>query len=368
MTTERRQSGEVPNWCGSSSMSLLHVAKCLRTDLGHPHRVGQSCQRGQIAVSLIVVVALTLLLSSFLMNLGEVARLKTATANAADAGALAAASWVASGENGVAVLAKAQWIIYLIGQLVMIGPWCVPAGYIYTILFMIALEQANFVNLYLNGEKVILDAVWDAAQKSALFTALANAGIDDPKEQVSHDIKTLFESGSVPSEKTFHWKRQGANGHEENSSVTVKAQMGSEPDVSFSPFGPISIFWAIPCIYVCCWGPVFGLDSSDTKLTIPTPIMTITLPLPTIKSCGQICSPIVIMNPPVKIIPQSIDAGSGKVTVTVIRKRESGNTLGFWKMRYPTEVKSVATAAYNETSIDMWPSQNSKAVLTKTVP
>ena len=74
-------------------------------------RVWRACarrSRGQAAVLFVVLIALVLLLAAWTMNLGEVARLKTSTANAADAAAIAAASWVASGENEVSKIAEAM--------------------------------------------------------------------------------------------------------------------------------------------------------------------------------------------------------------------------------------------------------------------
>ncbi len=83
---------------------------------------GQDGRRGQIAVAFIALIALILVLTPITMNLGEVARIKTATANAADAGALAGASWVASGENELAWISMGMWTAYLFVRVFYILP------------------------------------------------------------------------------------------------------------------------------------------------------------------------------------------------------------------------------------------------------
>src|SRR3989338_2579498 len=91
--------------------------------LEEARRRGRS-RSGQIAVAFFVVIALILLLAAMTMNLGEVARLRTTTANAADAGSLAGASWVASGENEAAIIAEAMWINDLLVQAIFLIPFC----------------------------------------------------------------------------------------------------------------------------------------------------------------------------------------------------------------------------------------------------
>ncbi len=62
--------------------------------------------RGQTAVGFLVLMGFVLVLVTMTINLGQMAQVRTETSNAADAGALAGASWVASGQNEAAMVAQ----------------------------------------------------------------------------------------------------------------------------------------------------------------------------------------------------------------------------------------------------------------------
>lgn len=353
--------------CGScGTWSVLRMTKCLRAGLVHRHVAGCGCRRGQIAVSFIVIVALILLLSSFLMNLGEVGRLKTAASNAADAGALAAASWVVSGENALAAIAKAQWIIYLIVQVLFFFPWCTEMLGTAGALFL-SLVSTNFGNLYKQTAEPLLDDTWDAAKKAALFTALANAAIDDPSETVSHDIKTLFESGSPLSDtisKTFHWTRRGANGQARDSSVTVNVHMKNQPTYEMSKWGPLLLWWTPFCVTdYCCYKTIGWHDVKGVSYSVPV-LGTWTAGIPIPGTCDdKTCFIIGLLIGNGLVVPGNLSHGDGNIKVEVIRRREGGNNLGFWKMAYPI-VTSKSTVHYNASDMSMWPSARSKSILT----
>jgi len=65
--------------------------------------------RGQVAVSFLVLMGFLILLVRITINVGQMALVRTETSNAADAGALAGASWMASGENEAAWVARKMW-------------------------------------------------------------------------------------------------------------------------------------------------------------------------------------------------------------------------------------------------------------------
>lgn len=81
----------------------------LRTmDYGLKRDRSHQTQRGQIAVAFVVVMAFILVLIRMTINVGQMSQVRAETANAADAGALAAASWMASSQNEVAWIARKQ--------------------------------------------------------------------------------------------------------------------------------------------------------------------------------------------------------------------------------------------------------------------
>src|SRR3989338_4143954 len=108
----------------------------MRTSLGSGFRVRGSghvprthnpqprTSQGQIAVGFLVIAAFTLLLVRMTINLGQMAQVRTETSNAADAGALAAASWIASGENEAALIAGRMLDLLGMVQAIYIVPFC----------------------------------------------------------------------------------------------------------------------------------------------------------------------------------------------------------------------------------------------------
>ena len=80
--------------------------------------------RGQVAVACLVLTAFILVLVMVTINVGQMSQVRTETSNAADAGALAGASWMASGQNeGAAVAAKIWDSIHML-QAIYIMPFC----------------------------------------------------------------------------------------------------------------------------------------------------------------------------------------------------------------------------------------------------
>lgn len=346
-------------------------------------KLAHSSSQGQAAVMFIVLMGLILILAAATMNLGEVARLKTATANAADAGALAAASWVASGQNTVAEIAKMMWINVLIVQLVFVLPFCIQAVWV-PVLMAFTLFMANYMNLKLNAADAALEAAWENAAGAALFTAIQNTGIDDPSGTVQAQVKALSDqyaaNRTVPSSVRFDWVRKGARGVPEPSWVQIDvAFSGSQPSMDTLNFGPpIPVVWSPPIIPWCAWATV-GWGGSTQK---PVPLQSshdlnwvgmstsppawfplggiINIPLPGFcLTCFPIPVPVVSNG----TTPDSINEGEGDVTVTVTRSRAGGSPLRFWTTSYPGQVLSQATAHYNEASVGFPPSSDAFAEL-----
>ncbi len=81
-------------------------------------------RHGQIALGFLVLMAFMLVLVSMTVNLGQMAQVRVETSNAADAGALAAASWIASGENEAAMVSRKMLDAIGMVQAIYLVPFC----------------------------------------------------------------------------------------------------------------------------------------------------------------------------------------------------------------------------------------------------
>jgi len=335
--------------------------------------------QGQIAVAFVVFIALILLLATATMNLGEVARLRTSTANAADAGALAGASWVASGENEAAWIARAMWINVLITQAIFALPFCFWMCWLPVALYAVLIMVNGMLK---DAADDALHAAWDNAHGAALFTAIQNAMIDDPTDKVRNEIKALSEqfeaSRMVPATVRFDWVRKGAHKFPEPSWLEVNVNFTSgQPDLEMGGWNPVA-FCLSPCItigtFVCCW-PMLGWGGGSTALANPSaPNVKIVLakpwaslwgviPYPTIGICW-FCFPFPISGfGALPTTPDDIDNKEGDVIVTVRQHREGGSNLRFWTTRYPDQIVSSATAHYSGADADLWPDPDAEAQL-----
>src|SRR3989338_5125636 len=204
------------------------------------YRDGRS-RRGQMAVMFLVVIALIFLLAAMTMNLGEVARLRTSTANAADAGALAAAYWIASSENETAQIAKEMWRNVIITQAIMVVPFCMLVCPIAMAIWgLLALTNGALASL----ANTIMHSAWDNAHAAAVFTAIQNATIDDPTGTVQTGVKEPFDPNdttikmlsdqfeatrTLPNPVRFTWDRKGAGGALEPSWLEIDASFTHPP-------------------------------------------------------------------------------------------------------------------------------------------
>ena len=148
--------------------------------------------RGQIFPFLIGLLAVLLIMVMITVNIGQIGSFKTDCANAADAGALAAASVLSQGllelslqsevlfGNGVehmivmliiSIVAIILAIIPVIGWVAAILAIVLPQAYTFLKAFLFTLGQAK------NNAKMAISN----AKKTAILYALQNAGIDQPR-------------------------------------------------------------------------------------------------------------------------------------------------------------------------------------------
>lgn len=83
---------------------------------------------GQIALGFVIVMVAGLVFVMAILNLGQMAQVRVETSNAADAGALAGASWIASGENEAALIAGRMLDSVAMVQAIYLVPFCPGAG------------------------------------------------------------------------------------------------------------------------------------------------------------------------------------------------------------------------------------------------
>ncbi len=213
-------------------------------------------QGGQVAVMFVVIIALIIALGAFTMNLGEVARLKTSTANAADAGALAAASWIASGQNEVAKIAQGMWINVYLVQAVFVFPFCLRVCH-WAVILMAVLALVNGLILRDIANEA-LHGAWDRARADAFFIAVQNLLIDDASGGVQDRLKQMgktFEddqrlptpeetgrpSGSLAGSHWLQWRRSSPSGDGSDRTHWVAIHTSfssSRPELTMSNWGP----------------------------------------------------------------------------------------------------------------------------------
>ena len=381
-------------------------------------RLDGRSRRGQMAVVFVAIIALIFLLAAMTMNLGEVARLRTSTANAADAGSLAGASWVASGENEVAEIAKGMWLNILIVQAVFAVPFCWQVCWLPLLIWAI-LWLVNGVTLK-GAADMVLHAAWDNAHAAALFTAIQNATIDDPTGAVQKQIKRLGDqfgsSRTVPPVVRLDWERKGAGGIVEPSWAEFSVQFTNQmPELemegwapSFTCLTPCLVWLAISNVRDRCWfgdsnccvcfciiiSRLFSFcpgcimrcfktfawtgvgDISFTALDDisgewteviagqgPAWLKLAGVPLWPAGGDCEWCLPIRGSVTFLNVTPSDMKNPEGDVIVNVKHHREGRTDLRFWETQYPDQIVSESTAHYEDVRVTLWPDARSFAQL-----
>jgi len=251
--------------------------------------------RGQIAVAFVVFLALAVVLASATMNLGEVARLKTATANAADAGALAGASWVASGQNEMAKVAEFMWTNIMYARIFLFVPFCarvnltdpndpnsgqlgsVAGG---TAIFLLASAISALNAWLLFVAENIMEQTWKIAKGDALFKTFDNLLIDDDGESPARGemrrLREAFEASETvplsPDRVRLEWDRPSDDSGAP-SWVEIEVAFPTQRPRMRMRIGRLwGTVWSPPIwllFFCCCW-PAFGRKKfSNLQLLIP---------------------------------------------------------------------------------------------------
>ena len=230
---------------------------------------------GQIAPLMIAIIVILLIAIMVTVNIGKLSLLKTSVSNAADAGALAGASAMATGLShgmgNIGFYSDSMLADWASTQIILVTcPNCATAWIVYGTHVA---SQAALYALAATRAGVVLDE----AKNSALQMAFSNAGVDEAKIKEDGETyedylkrKTPFEQWmedkKYEKENTYSWEESlkygqtNATQADRINSVTVEVET---PSWLVTPLPGIMVF--LPkevspedelCCYGCCGSPV----------------------------------------------------------------------------------------------------------------
>ena len=234
-------------------------------------------RRGQIAPLLIAIIVILLIAIMVTVNIGKLSLLKTSVSNAADAGALAGASAMATGlSHGMGNIGSysdsmlADWATAqaFLGNPCLLD--CVTAWFVFG--SHVSSQVTFYASAVSRAGKVL-----EEAENSAKQSAFSNAGIDEAKIKEDGETyedylkrKTPFEQWmedkKYEKENTYSWEESlkygqtNATQADRINSVTVEVET---PSWLVTPLPGIMVF--LPkevspedelCCYGCCGSPV----------------------------------------------------------------------------------------------------------------
>ncbi|TRZ51253.1 MAG: hypothetical protein D4S01_05190 [Dehalococcoidia bacterium] len=291
-------------------------------------------RKGQVAPLMLLFIAVILVSMMVVFNIGKVSLNKVNTQNAADAGALAASSWLASGANMVADIGQMMNYATLGFNAVMICIAWPTHAHAYAIVATFCLDQA----LILDQADYIDDLVHERAGESALIYAFINAGVDQqaPEPEADEDYKSWRKEESPFSEflqnanyksGEYAWDRWSKYERWDKKSkqfttfkkerpCKVKVDVGHISHINYSIGILPGLTWACqPCLWGCCWWPA-----------------------------------------PYIVIPANITVHGNRSAGVKVTREEAGADWGLWEMEIPT-ISSSATAK-TEGSGSIWSGGN----------
>ncbi len=127
---------------------------------------------GQAAVGFLVVMGFMLVLVGMVINLGQMAQVRVETSNVADAGALAGASWMASGQNEAAWIARKMWDGIALIQAIYLVPFC-PLRSGYADVLWTNLAGVNW--WFADTANNVMAASWHVGARETLTASYDNA-------------------------------------------------------------------------------------------------------------------------------------------------------------------------------------------------
>ena len=280
-------------------------------------------RKGQAAPLLIMIIAVVIVGMMVVFNIGKISLNRVDTENASDAGALAAACWLASGQNFIAdtsqiMFAASLGFIAMMAILAAVKAFREPGGVvaIYALVVaMCALQVMQMLAAYNAGKMAC-----EQADEQGKAYAFYNAGVDEYKKPLpGEDYEAYKQRDSAFSEWTKHkgyksgvyrWedtkykyfdsRTQQWVTYKEDRTNEVRVNVDGPSSFSLMPmFLPgFSISWIPPVPHVHGWIPIF---------------------------CPFIVIPAFIL---------SMSPSNPDVTVVTTRQ-EPDPDLGLWKLNIP---------------------------------
>lgn len=224
-------------------------------------------QRGQIAPLLIAIIVILLIAIMVTVNIGKLSLLKTGVSNAADAGALAGASAMATGLShgmgNIGFYSDSMLADFASTQITLFTcPNCVTAWVVY------GAHVASQIALYALAASRAGD-VLDEAEIAAKQMAFSNAGIDEAKQKQDGEayedylkrkgpFEEWMEDKRYEDENTYSWEESlkygqtSATQSDKTNSVTVSVDTPSWTVIPLP--GIIAVLGKSPCPIkpICC--------------------------------------------------------------------------------------------------------------------
>ncbi len=200
--------------------------------------------RGQLFPYLIAILVAVLTVAMITVNLGQLGIFRTDTSNAADAGALAAASTLSSYLLGIGFQSDQMCGIMLVAVVVIILAICTVIGIPAAVAAYIALTIKQYVTYF----KAMEDGkmAWSNAKKAALQYALQNAGIDEPRPTFKNFLANVYSisdpDGLSPGQLAYY-NRIYALGDDPSASESRRRNIKKYSQTGFSRFMEGSWYW-----------------------------------------------------------------------------------------------------------------------------
>jgi hypothetical protein len=199
--------------------------------------------KGQVFPFLLAALAVVIIIAMITVNLGQIGIFKTDVSNAADAGALAAASTLSGYLLGIGLLSD-QMMGLLLTEIVTVIIFCITViGVPAAIIDAIAIFVKQMINYFkaLNDGKM----AWGNAKKSALQYAFSNAGIDEPRPTFGQFVKNVYglDVGELSVEEIKKYNDIYTLGDDPAASIDVRKKIKKNTQSGFATYMEESYYW-----------------------------------------------------------------------------------------------------------------------------
>jgi hypothetical protein len=200
--------------------------------------------RGQLFPYLIAILVAVLTVAMITVNLGQLGIFRTDTSNAADAGALAAASTLSSYLLGIGFQSDQMCGVMLVEGVVIILAICSVSGIPAGVAAYIALTIKQYVTYF----KAMEDGkmAWSNAKKAALQYAFQNVGVDEPRPTFKSFLDKVYgisDPNSLSAGQIKYYNSIYALGDDPSASESTRRNIKKYSQTGFSRFMEGSWYW-----------------------------------------------------------------------------------------------------------------------------